>query len=113
MSHEGALELERPHPHRPGTTPLDIEGLGGEPGLGKQGVQPITEACRGDDARPAWRRELVAEVVAERHEVDEVIGVEVADDDGQERARLQASREAGEGAWPRSRQTRSFPMATT
>ena len=50
-------------------------------GLVVERVEAGREAAGPEDADAARRHEVVAQVVAERDEVDEVVGVEVADDD--------------------------------
>ena len=52
-------------------------------------VQPV----RGDHPHATRWPELIEQVVPQRHEVDEVIRMQVADDNGVERARLDRSRE--------------------
>ena len=63
-------------------------------------------------AHPSRRVELVAQVVAQRDEVDEVVGVQVRDRDGRQRARLDAAPARFVNApWPRSRSSAVGPVA--
>jgi hypothetical protein len=58
-------------------------------------VDAAGQTRRRDDPYVALRFELPPQVVAHRHEVDEVIGVQVADEDGIDGARFERGRQPG------------------
>jgi hypothetical protein len=69
-----------------------------KPDLAGDAVQPPGEPSGRDHAQaPGWV-ELVAQVVAERHEIDEMVGVEVADHHPGEVRGLQTAGQPGERA---------------
>ena len=74
------------------------EGGRGEAGFTEQAVEPPGQPHRRDDAHATRRVELIPQVVAKRDEVDEVVGVQVADDDPHQVRGLQPAGEAGERA---------------
>ncbi len=98
MGDATALDEERPDPDEALRAILDLERSTGEVGFAGHAVEPLRQPPRCDDPHAAGRVELVAEVVAERHEVDEVVRVEVADDHRSQVFRLETTREAGKGA---------------
>ncbi len=99
MRHSPCFERERPDVRRPLGQRLDVERDPGEAGLGVEGVDTSLQAGRADDPDAAARR-LPAQVVAEGDKVDEVVGVEVADDDGLELGRIDQPGQPREGALP-------------
>jgi hypothetical protein len=70
---------------------LDVESRGREAGFIVEPVEPSRESLRADDA-DATRRVLPAEIVAKSHQIDEMVGVEVADDDCVEATRVDRRR---------------------
>ena len=98
MGDEAALDDEEADADHPLVPVLDVEGLGGEAGLGQEAVKPVGETGgRENPQSPRWL-ELVAQVVAQGHDVDEVVGVQVADDHRAQHARLEAPGQPGEPA---------------
>ena len=71
----------------PSVSAPDVQRRGTEAGFGVQAVEAVLEAGRTEDA-DAPARPPPAEVVAEGDEVDEMVGVEVADDHRLERRRI-------------------------
>ena len=69
---------------------FDVQGRGAEPGLVVEGVEAVVETGRPDHPDPPARL-LPAQVVAERHEIDEVVRVEMADDHRVERRRIEVA----------------------
>src|SRR4029078_5033793 len=76
----GVRDTDRLDPQRPDGylvgDGLDIQRRRGEPRLVMERVDAAGQTCRRDDPYVALRFELPAQVVAHRHEVDEVIGVQ-------------------------------------
>jgi len=95
---ESALEGERTDADHALATRLGVEGGCREAGLGEKRVQPAGKPGRGDDADATRWVELVSQVVAKRHEIDEVVRVQVADDDRAQRARIESPGEPREPA---------------
>jgi len=79
-------------PSRPAQHPVVVA----EARLARQAIQPGRQPGRGEDPDPARRVPLVAQVVAQGHEIDEVVGVEVADHDCQHVGGLCPPGQAGE-----------------
>ena len=75
-----------------------------------QRVEAGRERARPEDAHASWRHQVVAQVVTEGDEIDEVVGVEVADHDRREVLAVCASRKM---RWndpcPRSSRMASIP----
>jgi hypothetical protein len=71
---------------------LDIERRRAEARLTVQRVEPVVQSGRPDDA-DSRRLALEAQVVAECHQVDEMVRMQVADDDRIERFRRQEARQ--------------------
>jgi hypothetical protein len=95
---QSALEREGADPEHALRPSLDIERLCREPRLGEERVQAVGEPGRRHYADPARRVELVAQVVAKGHEIDEVVGMQVADDHRSKPARIDPPRQPGEPA---------------
>ncbi len=76
---------------------FDVQARGREARLVMERIESPVDAIGGDHAHVARRIELPAEVMTQRHEIDEVIRMEVADQDRVDRARLDRRREPGEG----------------
>ena len=66
----------------------DVEGTGAEPLLAVEVIETALEVGRATDHHSTWRLTLEQQVVTERDEVDEVVGVEVADQHGVEIGRV-------------------------
>src|SRR3954454_20448312 len=67
---------------------LDVERLGGESAAVMERVDAVGKSRWPDDADSPRRPELIAEVVAQRDQIDEMVRVEVAHQDGVELAWL-------------------------
>ena len=67
---------------------MHFEGLRTESRLAVQRIEAIGEARRPDHADASGPLEVVAEIVSERDEIHEVIGMEVRDQHGAQRRRL-------------------------
>ena len=80
MGHAATLDEERPDPVEALRADLDLERSRREVGLARHPVESLRQPRRCDHAHAPRRIELVAQVMAKRHEVNEVVGVEVADD---------------------------------
>ncbi len=68
-----------------------------KPGSPLQRIESVCKPRRSRDPDPRGLP-LIAEVVAERYEVDEVVGMEVADDDRVEVGRIEEPSQPGERA---------------
>ena len=79
MAHADRFELELTNQTGPRALLLDVECSSGEPRLLKERVDPGIDATGGDHTRAPGRVELVAQVVAQGHQVDEMIRVQMAD----------------------------------
>ncbi len=97
MGHPCCLEVEGADGQVPFGQRFDVERVGAEARVVVQPVEAVVEAGRTEDA-DASTRLLVAQVVTQRDEVDEVVRVEVADDDRVERARVDVTGQPREGA---------------
>jgi hypothetical protein len=75
-----------------------VQRLGREAGLGVEGVEAARESGRSKDPQPPGWLEAVSKVMAKGDQIDEVIGMEVADDDRVESARV----ELADNPWKRS-----------
>ena len=80
MGHPRDVDPKRSDVERPLGQWLDVERDSAETRVDVKGVEPVGQPGRTGDPDPR-RPSLIAKVMAQRHEVDEVIGVEVADDD--------------------------------
>ena len=78
MRHARGFEPVRPDLRRSEAQGFDVERGGAPARLVVEGIEPVTEVGRTDHP-DATARLLIAQVVAERDEVDVVIGMEVAD----------------------------------
>ncbi len=120
----GGLDGERSDLAHPDRQWLDVQRRRAEARLRVQAVQALAEAGRTEDPDPARRGQVPAQVVAERDEVDEVVGMEMRDHDRQQVARAPLARpgagtspgrgpaarpvaDGGPGTPPRSRPMRS------
>src|SRR6185436_13588165 len=88
---------------------LDVERLCREPGPRVKRIDPFGEAGRSEGTEMATGPELVRQVVPQRHEIDEVVGVEVAHDDRVEGARLDRRGQARKRALPEVQEDRRLP----
>ena len=75
------LEREASDRADAGTEVRHVQGRRGEPRLVVERVEAVGQPGRRDHRDPARRMELVAQVVAERDEVDEVVRMQVRDRD--------------------------------
>ena len=66
---------------------------GAEAGFGVQGVHPLAQPSRPQHPNASTRSGPPAQIVAQRHEVDEMVGVQVAD---QDRIEARGIEEAGQ-----------------
>ena len=98
MGHADALDVERADADVAHRAVLDLKDPGGEACLARHAVQPLRQPRGRDHPHSAWWVELIAEVVAERDEVDEMVGVQVADDDARKVSGLQPAGQPCEGA---------------
>ena len=89
MRDPGRLDLEGADDMPARRERLDVEGCGAEARFRMQGVDPIGQPGRAHDTDAARVRRTPAEEMAQRHEVDEMVGMEVADQDGVEGTRIQ------------------------
>ena len=93
-------DRQRPHFERHFIERLQVEGSRTEVLVGMQGIEPMGEIARADEAHPPRRCELPTQVVPHRNEVDEVVRMKVADHDRVERARVDRPGQPGERALP-------------
>src|SRR5882672_6964746 len=75
-----------------------VQRLGREAGLGVEGVEAAGESGRSKDSQPPGGIDAVSKVVAKGDQIDEVIGMEVADDDRVEFGRV----DLADNPWKRS-----------
>ena len=95
---EAALHQQLPDAVRALAKGLELQGLRGEARGGVQVVQPCAKVRGAQHPDPPRRLELVAQVVAQRHQIDEVVRMQVAHYDG-----IQIlGPDPGEDPWERS-----------
>jgi hypothetical protein len=75
-----------------------VQRLGREAGLRVEGVEPAGKSSRSKDPQPPGWLEAISKVVAKGDQIDEVIGMEVADDDCVEFSRV----DLANNPWQRS-----------
>src|SRR5260221_3869967 len=92
------LERQRADRHVPVAYGLDVERGRGEPGLGVERVKAIAQAGRPEHPHPARMSWPPAQEMPERHEVDEVIGMEVAHGNGIQPAGIEQTGKPWKGA---------------
>ncbi len=82
MGHAGGSHLERTNV--PGTYAdrLDVKRRGAEAGFGMQRIHTLSQLTGPEHPNASTLSRPPAQVVAKRHEIDEVVGVQVADQDG-------------------------------
>ncbi len=90
------LELERADAREAVGEGHHVEGGSDEAGLPVQRIESLFEAVGRVDRHTSGRRELEAQVVPERDQVDEVVRVQMAHDDAEERAGFELARQGGE-----------------
>jgi hypothetical protein len=91
------LDRERANPADAGLEGHDVERAGGEARLGVQRVQAFDKVRVSVDPDPARRSDVIAKVMAERDEIDEMVRMEVADEHRLEPLRWDPCRKPGEG----------------
>ena len=100
MGDARSADLEVADPVRPHPDGLRVQRPGGERGIVVQRVEAGGERARPEDAHATWRHEVVPQVVTEGDEIDEVVGVEVADHDRRDVLRLRLAEDALERPVP-------------
>ena len=95
MGHARGLDLEGGDAQGALAEGFDVQGRSAEPGLVVERVEAVVETGRPDHP-DAPARLLPAQVVAERHEIDEVVRVEMADDHRVEGRRIEGGRQSRE-----------------
>ncbi len=106
MGDEPGIDANRFDRNGTGRQRVDIQCVGREAGLRMEAVEPVVEPARPEHPDPPRGLELVAEVVPQRDEIDEVVRMEMADEDCREVARLELSHEARERALAQIEQDR-------
>ena len=106
VRHARGPDLEARDREGPFVERLDVERGGAEARLAVEGIESLVETRRTDHA-DAPARLLPAQVVAQGDEIDEMVGMEMADDDRVERAPDRACPRVGRTSPGRGRGARS------
>src|SRR5204862_7782448 len=88
VTHVPSLDINTADFGGAGRKRTDAESTGAEPRLPVEVIETALEVGRATDHHSTWRLTLEQQVVTEPDEVDEVVGVEVADQHGVEIGRV-------------------------
>ena len=110
MGHSGHLDLEGTDLQEAWAQGLDIECRRREPGLIVERIESGRQLGRTDDTNPSARH-LPPKVVPKRHKIHEVVGMEVADQDGIEGRRIQQASQPSIGSLTEIQQYGMLAMA--